>query len=480
MSVKKAFLITSSEKYINIIIQLITTMILARLISPEDYGLFTICMFFVGTANIIKELGVGDYLIKEKEINTIKLNNCFSLSIMVALFLAVTLFISAPFIASFYNNDKLSLIIMLLSANIIISPFGTITKIIHTRNLNYKPIAITSVISQVTSSIAMVVMAENNYGVMSLVYGSIILTVTDIIIIQFFKPKDLKLKLQFNEIKTIFNYSKFTSGSSFIYHLNQNLIELITGKYYNLHEVGIIGRASSTAALFSRLLTDSLNSVLTPYFSLLNRENTKETNNKIFEISQLYNTISLPFFLILAILSEYAVQLLYGEKWTAVSYFLMFYCIDRLISGLAPCSESILHGLGEAKPVFKLNLITNILKIFIIISTIQFGLNVMVPLVCIIPPLFGLTLKIMLYRNILSINPIQYLINLIKPFIISILCIIPLAAHQAYYAKTNNIDISLIISIMISLLIYLYLIIKTKSIPTSLLPKFLITKQINK
>ncbi|MFT2090397.1 lipopolysaccharide biosynthesis protein [Paraglaciecola sp. 2405UD69-4] len=454
---KKALIFSFAEKYLRIILQLVSVTILARLITPEEYGIYTIAVVFVGIASIIKELGVNNYLIKEQDLTTDKIRSAYGVLIIVATFTALILFLSSSFIADFYTEQTLSPILKLLAFNILIAPYGSIIQTLQRKELNFQPSFVTGLLSQLISVIMMIGLAINDFGVYTLVWGAIIQTATQALLIQFYRPKSMPALPNLKLWKEITGYSSFVSLNAVAGHIGHNSAELITGKFLSITDVGILNRASNTAGLFNNLFTQALGPVVTPFFAKLKAEKGDITRS-FKTILQIQLSIAWPFYIVLGLFSELIIRILFGEQWLAAAPLLSLYCISRSIYFVTQLAESILMGLGEAKSIMKAGLLLNSLRVIIALIFAPYGLTTLVTALVTIPSLIRLAIYFYLIKTKIHITSKNYISWLKSPFIISIFTLTPyLVFSMLPFASTSNM-LSALVTIIAMGIIWLFMV----------------------
>jgi O-antigen/teichoic acid export membrane protein len=301
-SFNKAIAFSFMGKYLGIVMQFASMIILTRILSPTDYGIYTIAIVFVMIANILRDFGVTNYLIKEETLTNEKLRSAFSLMIIISTLVGAALFFSASFVADFYNEKKLVLMLQLLSFNIFISPFGSIITTTLRRDLHFKPIVLVGIASKVVSISTMIWFAYQGAQELTLVYGAITFSFFNFLFIQLYRPKNLPLLPGIGKIKEILNYAKYVSAASIIGELGSKSRDLIVGKHFDMESVGQLDRAGNTAGLFDRLITEGLNPVLTPYISRITREK-QDLAPKLKKLTKIQLSIAWPFYDMLSIIA---------------------------------------------------------------------------------------------------------------------------------------------------------------------------------
>ena len=429
-NVKNAVIFSFLSKYSGLLIQVCGTAVLARILTPEEYGIFSIAFIFLAFANVLKDVGVTQYLIKEKELNNEKIRSAYTILIFFSALIAGLLYIFASHISLFYKEPRLELMIQLLSLNILLSPFGSIITALLSRNLEFRPTFIASIVSQLLSYGSMIYFAVHGYGEITLAVGTIISTLATIFVLQFFRPAEIPLLPGIGNIKEVFHYSKFVLGTALIGQIGHYFSQLAIGKYFNIDSVGLLNRAISSADMFNQLFSESLYKVITPYVSKINRED-QQTNEIFFLLTKIQLNIALPFFSLLALFAQDILVILFGEQWIDAALFLGLICGERIIFSLTQHFKAVFMGMGHAKEVMRLALVTNVLRIVVIALTVQYGIKTMLIFLYAVP-VTNVAYSLYLLSKILGISTKEYLYTCLYPICFSFLTVLPLLALQFF------------------------------------------------
>lgn len=433
-SLSSALFYSFFGKYLSIALQLGGSVVLARIIPPEDFGLFAIALIFVGTAAIIKEFGVNNYLVKEKTLTTEIIRSAYGTSLVIASFVALCLFFLSYPIAHFYQQDELITILQLLSLNILLSPFGSIVDCLLRREMHFKPALIAGVVSQLISVASMIILAMQGFGVYALVWGSLIQTISTALLFQFFRPAHMPLLPSLKKSREILSYSKFVGISGIVGYFGNQFTVLLSGKYFSLETTGLLTRAGSTASLFSKLFSQAFNPVLMPYISLLNRRG-DDFIAKLQFLIKMTLSLSWPFYVILGICSEPVILVLFGENWLTSAFFLKIICVSLVLTSAVQLLDPVMMGLGMAKALMKIVLILSITRAIICIFMVQYGLMAMMLVTSVTMPVLRFTLFMFVMKRKKVFTPKEFLRWLKEPAILLIACSSPLVAVNLYFGQ---------------------------------------------
>jgi O-antigen/teichoic acid export membrane protein len=421
-------------KYVSITLQLLSSIVLARIIAPEEYGLFAVALIFAGFAAIIKEFGVNNYLVKEKTLSPEIISSAYGTSLLISAVVAISLFLLAYPVAHFYQKPQLIPLLQLLSLNILLSPFGSIIDCLLKRQLLFKPALIANISSQFLSVVGMIVLALYGFGVYALVYGSLIQTISQSLIFQFFRPPNMPLLPSLKKSREILNYSKFVGISGVVGYFGNQFNMLLSGKFFTLEVTGLLNRASSTASLFTKLFSEALNPVIMPYISMLNRKG-GDFIAKLEFLTKLTLSFSWPFYVILGLCAEPVVLVLFGEQWAMSAYFLKIMCVALVFASSIQLLDPVMMGLGMAKSLMKIILALNIIRIVISLYTLQFGLMIMISATTLTIPILRFTLFMIEMTRTQTFSYKDYFNWLREPAILLIACSSPLVLLNLYFGE---------------------------------------------
>lgn len=411
------------------------TIIVARLLQPEVFGIFGICVIFVAFANLLKEFGVSNYLINQDKLTTEQVSSAFTLSFLFSSTCAFVLFFSAEHIAYFYDEPKITFVVKLLSFNVFLSTFANIANTLQKKELNFKPELIASISGQIISYSVIITLALNNFEEKSLAFGALSATIIEICVFQLFRSPLLRYKFVFTHVSEIFHFAKFVGISTIAGQLSHNAIDLAVGKLYSMHIVGLVNRGATTASLFYRLVTDALNPVITPYIAKLRHEG-NDVKGKVNFIVTSQLVISWPVFLIIAINAEIIISILFGEMWLEASNYLVLFCIGKVIASCTQVFEPILLGLGIVKSVMKVNVILAICRISAVLIGSFWGLDFMLVLICIVIPIFRTFLFYMLLKYEWKLEFSAFIQYYKLPFLLTVSAVLPFV-YKGYAEQTS-------------------------------------------
>jgi len=353
-------------------IQFIVSIVLARLLIPEDYGLIALVAVFIDIANVFVQSGFNTALIQKKDANEADFSSVFYLSLFVASLLYVIFFFTAPTIAAFYEELKLILVLRVLSVILFFGAFNSIQNAVVARKMQFKKLFFSSLGAIVVSGTVGIVMAYAGFGVWALVLQQITNQLLIIVILWFTVKWRPRLLFSFERVKSLFSYGWKLLVSSLIDTLYMNLSSLIIGKIYNAEMLGFYNRGKQFPALIVTNINGSIQSVMFPALASQqdNRQRVKDMVRRSIVTSSF---ILFPMMVGLAVIAEPLVKILLTEKWLPCVPFLQIYCVSYALWPIHTANLQAINALGRSDIFLKLEIIKKIVGLAILGVTVFYG-----------------------------------------------------------------------------------------------------------
>ncbi len=363
---------SSIERFGNQGIQFGIGLILARLLLPEDYGLLGMILVFISLAQVFVEGGFPAALIRKNDPNDEDYSTVFWFNLMVALFCYTLLFLLAPFIADFFDEQKLINLTRIVALNIIINSFGIIQKTILTKDLNFKSQATINLSSILLSGLIGVYCAYNGYGVWALVIQNISRNI--FMSFAFWFSTNWRPKLIFSKIafKELFSFGSNLLFSALINAVSENLFSIIIGKLYNAKSLGYYTRANQFQKLPVSSIYGAISVVSYPVLSEL-QSNEDQLREGYKSMIKLIAFTLFPIMIILIAIAEPMIHLILTDKWLPSVPILQILCIVGAFYPLHAINLDILKIKGRSDLFFKLEVIKQVLNVSMILICYKWG-----------------------------------------------------------------------------------------------------------
>jgi O-antigen/teichoic acid export membrane protein len=364
---------TSFQQFFKVGIQTINTLVLAWFLLPEDFGLVAMISVFFAIAGSLADFGFTEALIQKKEVSQTDYSTAFYINLVIGFIAYVLLFALAPYIASFYNEPRLVVLVRIVGLVVIINSFQIVQVADLTRKLNFKAIFRITLASAIFSSAVAISMAAMGFGVWSLVAqmlsSSFAITALHWILNNWRPSMDFSIE-SFNKM---FGFSSKLLVSGLIDTVYQNIYVIIIGKLFLATLVGYYFFAQKIQMLVLNQLFNSVQRVTYPILSSMQDDS---SNLKKFyqKVIQVMTYIIFPCLIALAVLAKPLFCLLLNEKWLPAVPYLQLLCIQGLLYPLHSINLNILKVKGRSDLFLYLELIKKLMVVIVIFISVRFGI----------------------------------------------------------------------------------------------------------
>jgi len=365
------------DNFANLGIQFVVGIILARILSPREFGLIGMITIFIAVSQSVIDSGFSQALIRKKECTQTDYSTVFIFNLLVGILFFLLLFFLAPLISGFFNEPQLTAIVQVLGIVLIINALTIIQRTILTKRIDFKLQARISIIASIGSGLVAITMALMNYGVWSLValqisrqgFNSLLLWVWNK-----WKPMLVFSKQSFYEL---FGFGSKLLMSGLIDTIYRNVYLLVIGKYFSAVELGYYTRADQFRNLPSQNVTGVIQRVTYPVLSSIQDDvpRLKDSYQKLIR-STMFITFTL--MLGMAAVAKPMVLTLIGEKWLPSVIYLQMLCFVGMFYPLHALNLNMLNVQGRSDLFLKLEIIKKTLAIPTIIIGVIWGIKVMI------------------------------------------------------------------------------------------------------
>lgn len=363
------FLERSSLQFFSLFISII----LARLLVPDDYGLIALTTLFISLSNVFIIYGFSSALVQRDDISDVDYSSVFFINIVLSLLLYIALFMLSPLIADFYDVPEFISVFRVLSLAILITPFSNIQTAYLTRNMEFKKLFKATIISTIIASLIAVYMAYNGYGVWALVYQSLITLLLYTILLWLlveWKPKKL---FSFQRIRILLDYGWKILIVGFMDTLYNEIVGLLIGKKYSTSDLAFYTKGQQFPKIVIQNINSTVDQVIFPALSRVQNDLASLKNLAKKFIVNTYFLVS-PVAFGLIIISDSLIELLLTDKWLYAATFMRLACIYYLMTPITTANLQAIKAIGRSDLLLKLNIIKIFLSIVSLLILINFGI----------------------------------------------------------------------------------------------------------
>ena len=371
--VATSFIWNLSEKIASQGLQFVISIILARLLLPDDYGVVALLTVFIQIANVFVIDGFNSSLIQKNDSDDLDFSSVFWFTCLISIILYLLLFFTAPLIASFYKQPILKPLTRLLAISFFYTPLASCQYAFIEKHLLFKVYLLRSIICMVLSGTTSIVMAFKGFGVYSLVVQQLVYGITNSLILWFsieWKPKFI---FSITRIKFLFSFGWKLVCSGLLGNIFRNIYSLIIGKAYNAEQLGYYNRGQQFPGIIANNFTPALKNVIFPAFSTKN-DDISAVKNMLRRSVSINAYVLMPLLFGLAAIARPLTLLLLTEKWEPSIPFLQMLCLYFIFYYVNEPNMTAINSLGKSGVFLKYEVIKKTITILALFITIPFGI----------------------------------------------------------------------------------------------------------
>ena len=347
------------------LVSLIVSIILARLLFPEDYGIIGMVTVFITIANAFVTSGFPNALIQKKDADSLDFSSVFHFNIVFSIIIYLVLFFSAPYIAYFYSMEDLTSVIRIMGLRLIIAGVNSVQHAYVSRHMMFRKYFWSTLFGTLLSGVIGVLLAFRGYGVWALVAQYMINTTVDTIVLFITVDWRPKLYFSFGRLQPLlkFGWKIFVEGVSTT--IFGQLRSLIIGRVYTSSDLGYYSKAQQYPQLIVTNISSAVSSVLFPAMS-----NEQENNKRV--ISMLRKSIRITSYVVLPILTGLAavaptfVSVLLTDKWLACIPYLYVFCFTNVLTVAMIPRHQALNAIGRSDVFMREHVIGRVINIILL------------------------------------------------------------------------------------------------------------------
>jgi len=364
------------EQFLTRGVNLIIGIILARLLSPTDYGLVGMIGIFIALSQLFIDGGLTSALIRTKNPSDKDFSTVYIINLALSVVFYFLLFFSAPFVAEFYGQPLLKPLMRAVALILIISPIASIHGTLLTIRLDFKTKSYISIISSIASGIIGIICAYKGLGVWALVAQSISSAVIVTLVTLLFVRWMPRLVFSKESFKNLFSYSSKLLAASVISVIYDNIYPNVIGKRFSAADVGQYSQAGRYPGIANGTITGALNRVAFPVLSQI-----QDDDSHLLSVYEKY--IQLSCFMIFPVMMGLCgcarpfVSVLLTDKWLECVPLMQILCFSLITNGITTINLNLLYVKGRSDLVLRLEIIKKSIAFIILFISMFFSLKVM-------------------------------------------------------------------------------------------------------
>lgn len=365
---------SSFQRFGTMGINFLSNIVLARLLSPDDFGCIGMLTIFMVIADTFINGGFGAAIIQKRDVSHEDYCTVFYWNIFISVLFYILIYISAPIISQFYDIPILTKVLRVQALVLFSNALSIIQINVLRKNLQFKKLSIIQLFASSIAVLLAIYLAYNGYGVWSLVIQQIVLSVIVMIGLWLLNSWRPSMYFSHKSFIELFGYGSFLLLSDLLNNICDNLQGLIIGKKFCAEELGLYTQAKKLETVPTSSISYVVNLVAFPVYSSLQYEKVK-LYSMVRKSLCMMNFINIPLMMLLIIIAEPLIIFLLSDKWVdAIPYFRIL-CISGLFNCIQSVNYQVVCAMGKSKIVFKWNIIKRIIGIGLIVIGMSWGVK---------------------------------------------------------------------------------------------------------
>lgn len=433
-------------------IQLVVSIIVARMLTPSDFGVVALLLVFTSISTVFIQAGLGTAIIQKKEISQIQLSSVFCYSFFLSIILYLLLYISAPIIGDFYQINNFYVYMRVLALVLIFGSFNTIQNALIAKKMLWKQQCISNIISVLLSGLIGILLAFYNWGAWAIIFQqlfySIFICICSFYIIRWIPSFDFSYKAS----KPLFQYGINLLGANLVDTIFHNLENLIIAKKFSPSTLAFYTKGKMFPSVLITNIDGSLQSVMLPVFS------TKQ--DQLAELKFiLRKTISTSSFVLFGVLmtlflcAEPMILILLGQKWLGTVPFIKMYCIIGFLIPFETTSSQAVNAIGLSKIFLKIMSIKRILGVLLLLlATFLFNDVFVLVYAALVVEIVAVIIHMYFNKKVLNYTSLEFVKDIYKNVIAGVSILLFYIIYERFLP--HNPYLSLIIIGILSVIFY--------------------------
>lgn len=314
MSTRRAFAYSFADRYAGLVVHTVSAMIIARLLSPPEIGVYSLTMVFVTFIATFRDLGAGQYLVQKKELTTSDVRDTWAVQLGLGLFFSLVIAVACVPVSVFYDEPRMIAIMLVLAANFALTPFQALPYAWLMRAMRFDVLATMRMCAAMVQAACGIGLAWAGVGPISLAWANLAATIAGVAIATAFVGGELPWKPRFAGIGHVVSFGGRLAGINVLSTIRSASPELFLGRFQGMTETGLFSRGQGLVVMFERLIMDAVNSVALPMYAKELREGREITATFLRAVS-LVTAFGWSLLAFIGILAFPVIRVLYGTQW---------------------------------------------------------------------------------------------------------------------------------------------------------------------
>ncbi len=398
--------------------QVVSVSILARLLTPSEYGVYTIALVIVYLVDNVRDFGVGTFLVQEKHLTPTLVRTAYGISILIGCCLAVAVGLASGPVADFYGTPGVQKVLLVLSVMFLLTPFNSVVDAMLRREMQFGTLLRINTAKSFTSNLTAVILALLGFGFMSLAWGQIAGAAMNFLIASIVRPPEVSHRPGFRGWRRVTSFGIVMVGGTIIADLGARAPDLLIGRFLGITSLGLFGRGVSLLRMFDMSVMSTVSSVAISSFAIRHRAGESFAGDFLAGLSMI-TSLAWPCFAFMAFMAYPATRILFGPQWDAAIPLVRLLCVAGAIATCATFSSVTLQATGSAHRRLVSQWIVQLASISLLLLACQYNLRA-IGFAMVAAALTNVVVSFGFSASVIGVSPQQLLSATRKSFMLTL------------------------------------------------------------
>ena len=350
MSVRRSTYFAFGARYTNILVNFVAAVVIARLLTPAEIGVFAVSAAFVTLSQVVRDFGIGNYLIQERELDQARTRTAMGIALLIGAGLALLMVALAWPIASFYREPGMVDVLFILSANFLLTPFNAVGLALLKREMSFGTVFWFELAGNLAWAAVAIALALTGEGYRSLAWGSLAGAVFTLTVFLIARRDLVLLRPSLVEWRRVSGFGSINTAANLAAQIGVLSPAFVMGRLLGFADVAFYNRGHGLTRMFRDTIESGAQSVALPAFAARRRKGAFDKRGYLYATA-LITGISWPFFCLLGLMAWPILRILYGDQWDAAVPVVQFLALGNIINALTLLAGHVMIAVGAVKLV---------------------------------------------------------------------------------------------------------------------------------
>jgi lipopolysaccharide exporter len=354
-SVRRALALSLIERYLLLVLALASNMALARLLTPEQIGVYSVSMAVLGLAQVLRDFGIGSYLVQARDLDEELTGTAFSLSMALGSLLFIVTMTAAPFVADFYRDARVGSTLRICAFNFLLLPLTTVSLALLRRALQFKRLLYVMISAALVGAAVSIGLALLGAGVDALAWGAVSGNAATVLGLWIIRPPLGFPRPRMGAWRALLGFGGQVSVTGLVTSVAMDMNDLVVGKVLGFQPVAILSRAQGLMNIFNRDLMGAIRNVALPAFAKAHRDGVALQQPYASSVAMV-TVFAWPFHALVSIYALEVLHLLYGSQWHSAAPLVPLFCAAGAVAAVNALTPNLLTAVGRIDLVTRVEL----------------------------------------------------------------------------------------------------------------------------